>query len=468
MLVYLIVILLKTLLLSDLANCQYNSPEPIDLPTNLTQDHYHNNNNDRARLLRPSLFRPSIFHIVTFPNDECFDASNQSGTCYTSAECKAYGGTGTASCAKGYGTCCIISRSCHNTTSQKVVYFKNPSYPSIDTQPNYCDLTIEVKDTNVCQIRLDLLDLQLDPPTNGECLGDKFSVSATGLATNSIPTLCGLNRNQHLYINLPQGEKERSASLLFMTNSNGGYRWHIRATQIQSPPGCLQYFTTSSGVIESFNFGQYLNNLDYAICIERMSNTCRVSFSSAPGDWSITRSDGVNQHMSGVGDNQCSTDYLLIPGASRTGDGRTFDRYCGGVLNYMEGRENTAPLVTKAYGPIVLRFHSGTGRTFNSIDDFESKSGFRLRFEQSDVNCLSSETLNNEFTDYTNGGIITGINANVQPGNSNGAYFGASNYPITSQKSRQNVRCRSFWHVVMALTVDPNRPKILNRIAISS
>lgn len=78
-----------------------------------------------------------------------------------------------------------------------MVYFKNPSYPQSDTHQNYCDLTVEVKDANVCQIRLDLLDLQLDPPTDGDCIGDKFTVSATGMATNSIPTLCGLNRNQH-------------------------------------------------------------------------------------------------------------------------------------------------------------------------------------------------------------------------------------------------------------------------------
>lgn len=37
---------------------------------------------------RPSFMRPSLFHIVKFPNDECLDSSNQSGTCYTPLECK--------------------------------------------------------------------------------------------------------------------------------------------------------------------------------------------------------------------------------------------------------------------------------------------------------------------------------------------------------------------------------------------
>ena len=91
----------------------------------------------------------------------------------------------------------LVSRSCHNATSQKVVHFKNPSYPATDDEPNYCDLTIEVKDNDVCQIRLDLLDFQLDAPTNGECLGDKLTVTASGLSTLSIPQLCGSNSNQH-------------------------------------------------------------------------------------------------------------------------------------------------------------------------------------------------------------------------------------------------------------------------------
>ena len=55
---------------------------------------------------RPSIYRPSIFHVVKFPNDECLDATNQSGVCYTALECKAFGGTGSTLCAKGYGTCC--------------------------------------------------------------------------------------------------------------------------------------------------------------------------------------------------------------------------------------------------------------------------------------------------------------------------------------------------------------------------
>lgn len=141
--------------------------------------------------------RPSLFSIVRFPNEECFDSSNQSGTCYTAFECKLLGGQPSSPCAAGFGSCCIVSRSCHVSTREKVVYFKNPSYPSPDSEERFCDLTVEVSDPNVCQLRLDFLDFQLDPPTQGACRDDYMEISASGIPPLAIPRLCGLNRNQH-------------------------------------------------------------------------------------------------------------------------------------------------------------------------------------------------------------------------------------------------------------------------------
>lgn len=141
--------------------------------------------------------RPSLFSIIRFPNEECFDSSNQSGTCYTAFECKLLGGQPSSPCAAGFGSCCIVSRTCHVSTREKVVYFKNPSYPAPDSDEKFCDLTVEMSDLNVCQLRLDFLDFQLDPPTNGACLDDYLEISASGMPPQTVPRLCGLNRNQH-------------------------------------------------------------------------------------------------------------------------------------------------------------------------------------------------------------------------------------------------------------------------------
>lgn len=209
---------------------------------------------------------------------------------------------------------------------------------------------------------------------------------------------------------------------------------------LPAPPGCLQYFTTKTGVIQSFNFGQYLNNLDYAICIERLSNTCRVTFTSANGDWSIARSDGLNYQLSAQGDAQCANDYLLIPGGSRTGAGRTFDRYCGGSLNYRENRDFSAPIVTKANGPIVLRFHSG------SRNGIESRAGFRLRFEQNDDACnndVNDPYLDldvNEMSEFAGPGTLP-ASINSMIANSPFPNRFSPNYPVTAvQRSRLNAK----------------------------
>ena len=179
---------------------------------------------------------------------------------------------------------------------------------------------------------------------------------------------------------MPPDNKDRSVSLLFETNNNGPYRWHIRITQIDcvrnsyasafstfgskvhslrvkrstdlqssisnisiisdldserhdrqkrsifvteatlrmtipAPAGCLQYHTTSNGIIESFNFGHYFNNLDYSICIERHPNICKVVFSCQDTGFGIeTNNVGMQISEGAAGDEQCSRDYFMIPG----------------------------------------------------------------------------------------------------------------------------------------------------------
>ena len=42
-----------------------------------------------------------------FPNDPCSATASRNGTCYTEIECTARAGTGSGSCAQGFGVCCI-------------------------------------------------------------------------------------------------------------------------------------------------------------------------------------------------------------------------------------------------------------------------------------------------------------------------------------------------------------------------
>lgn len=146
------------------------------------------------------------------------------------------------------------------------------------------------------------------------------------------------------------------------------------------------------GTIESFNFGQYLNNLDYAICIERQPDTCRVIYTSSDANFGIEA--GVTNTMPGVGDELCANDYLLLVGGSKNGEGQTKDRYCGGVLSYSSQELTTTPVISKANGPIVIRFHS------DSNAHLTLKEGFRVKYEQSPTDCsvLNSANANPQST----------------------------------------------------------------------
>ena len=51
----------------------------------------------------------SPFQIVRFVNGPC-NGGTKNGTCFTSAECSAVGGTNAGSCANGFGVCCTSER----------------------------------------------------------------------------------------------------------------------------------------------------------------------------------------------------------------------------------------------------------------------------------------------------------------------------------------------------------------------
>ena len=53
-----------------------------------------------------------LFALVTFKNSECVASDTTDGligTCYSSTDCKARGGSGLGNCAAGFGVCCILT-----------------------------------------------------------------------------------------------------------------------------------------------------------------------------------------------------------------------------------------------------------------------------------------------------------------------------------------------------------------------
>ena len=186
-----------------------------------------------------------IFNIVTFPNNICNGTNDLQGICYSSTECTSKGGEASGSCASGFGTCCVfISKS--DTAlgminfNTKIAYLQNPNFPQERKDALMQTIQLDPINENICQIRLDFLEFQMDGGSAIEksCDRDMFQIIGGGGMNLGIGTLCGSNTNQHVYLPV-QGMMGGPATIRIITRerSNGnisdGYKWNIKVTQVR-------------------------------------------------------------------------------------------------------------------------------------------------------------------------------------------------------------------------------------------
>ncbi|XP_017770277.1 PREDICTED: uncharacterized protein LOC108558006 [Nicrophorus vespilloides] len=362
----------------------------------------------------------SLFTIIQFANSKC-QASNSlteyEGTCYLATECEQMNGIAMGNCADGHGVCCVFKGSCGGVGSNNCTYFESPGYPNYfpenggvvvppettTTNPNTPDprLTFLVRQgradddlanalsciykvykssDNIKQMRIDFIDLELKGPTNGVCVDEKLVISGSGLNT-MVPILCGYNTGQHIYVDVESLSGPLQIAVL--ANNIERKRYKMKICQYDDScsglMSCLQYYTGISGVISSFNYEkaatfsrsdpQYLNNLNYAICIKREPGYCTVTYRTTgnnvqyPFELKNFDEDGmptVPNGQAGVGVINCPDDYIVVNGI----------RLCGDRLNDGSVEEDfslNAPVTDMSNGPIVIPVKtsgSGTGRGF--------------------------------------------------------------------------------------------------------
>ena len=143
----------------------------------------------------------SLFSIVQFPNQQCTGASSSStyGTCYTSSECSAKGGSADGNCAAGFGVCCVIySTTCGTSISTNTTYIRNPGYPSSYTasSASTCTYTFSKVSDDICQLRLDFQTFSgfATSTTAGDCYDTLAVAGQTGVDP---PSICGTNTGYH-------------------------------------------------------------------------------------------------------------------------------------------------------------------------------------------------------------------------------------------------------------------------------
>ncbi|XP_072931070.1 uncharacterized protein [Epargyreus clarus] len=310
--------------------------------------------------------------IVRFANTECSTTNTMNGTCLARRECNNLNGTITGNCASRRGRCCIVSRSCGATTNVNNTYFTSPGYPAAYAGGQTCTIIVNRCNNNICQLRIDFLDLVLaQPDGDGVCSTD--AVTVTG-GNTIVPVLCGDNTGQTIFVDF-NGNTAITISITATLATTFSRRWNIKLTQLGcdcpgiAPNGCLQYYTGITGTITSFNYGTAANaalsaslvtgtrqiaNLNYGICIRMEAGYCAIQYSQTANDifsFTVTGDvDGADNTVLGtavgaVSGAACVTDFVVIPNpiVTATGVSAGTDRFCG--LGFTTVQSGAKPFV---------------------------------------------------------------------------------------------------------------------------
>merc|ERR1711971_596012 len=176
----------------------------------------------------------SLFSIVQFPNSGCTAQSSSTtyGTCYTATECVDKGGSADGNCAAGFGVCCLITvNTCGSTVTTNTSYIRNPNFPSSFTPSSTgtCEIKVSKCSEDICQLRLDF------------------------------QTMSGTNTGYHMYTEFGATSTD-TITLTITYGDTSSKTWNVLLRQIscssswKAPTDCVQYFTGSTGTIQSYNF----------------------------------------------------------------------------------------------------------------------------------------------------------------------------------------------------------------------
>ncbi|XP_049278383.1 uncharacterized protein LOC125761367 [Anopheles funestus] len=284
-----------------------------------------------------------------------------------------------------------------------------------------CVYTIRSLNLRICQLRLDFNSFSLAQPTLDpypKCINDVFSVE------NMNFDLCGENSGQHVYVPFNPTNADRTMTITFRIASRtqiptlSNPHWSIRVQQLEcptgmaaaakdgarqldpsemvpllartlhsdvgliAPTGCLQYFSDTSGTVESFNLGSgvgpYLGGLNYAICFNRPRNSQLLRL--IPTTFEIASSANPTAENPGV-DELCyssvsvmarSEDNLHIPNAVvrlPTLPALRASRFCSKSLENGE-------VDVRGPGQFMMYFTSD-----QLFDPFRRETGFRLQYQ---------------------------------------------------------------------------------------
>merc|ERR1712004_172028 len=362
----------------------------------------------------------SLFSVVQFPNDPCTSTSSissgstqyRNGTCYTSSGCGDKGGSVKGGCAAGFGVCCVFMYNDDDKTDVNYndTYLQNPDYPSVYSETNNIDYTINKVDQDVCWLRLDfetfttLGPTESDEATGGVCI-DMLTITVT--SGQSIPVVCGTLTGQHMYLEVGNDASNTARMAMDFTGDSTQRKWEIKVSQFlcgatyapQSGSGCLQYHTGLTGQITSFNFqntqSYHLASQDYSVCIRQAAGFCCTEYSVCGDsvenfsfDATIDAATAADQKsMIGtqcsiaIADMTSSGDYITIESSGAQCGETSLSRYCGYKLNPVYEQIESVP-VCDCTSPFTVGVHFDAFPEASSAIAGNPNRGFCLDYLQ--------------------------------------------------------------------------------------
>ncbi|XP_026727910.1 uncharacterized protein LOC113494008 [Trichoplusia ni] len=340
--------------------------------------------------------------IVRFANTDCATANTMNGTCLARRECNNLNGTITGTCASRRGRCCVVSRTCGTTTNVNNTYFTSPGYPAAYAGGPACSMIVNRCNNNICQLRIDFLDLVLAQPNgDGNCMTDAIAITG---GNTVVPILCGDLTGQTIYVDF-NGNAAITIIITATLATTFSRRWNLRLTQLGcdcpglAPNGCLQYYTGITGTINSFNYGTAANtllsaslvtgtrqiaNLNYGICIRMEAGYCTIRYNQVANDvfsFTVTGDvEGADNTVLGtalgaLNNGNCLTDFVVIPNpvVVATGVAVNTDRFCG--IGFVPVQSGAKPFV------LYVVTSADEGATAATPPDVANR-GFSLMYTQ--------------------------------------------------------------------------------------
>jgi len=329
----------------------------------------------------------NVFNVIRFPNDACITSGNTNGVCYSASECRTRGGNAQGTCASSFGVCCAFIGTCGGSSSENNTYFRSTSS---DSSP--CRFSVCKTSDNICQLRLnfDAFDIAQPntvatteanvPQGRTQCQKAQFTVSSAGA---SPPVICGSNQAYHMIV-----EASDDCNIMnfnWLTNASPN-NWDIHIMQIpcdakwKPPEGCLQYYTGSTGYIQSYNYagGIHLANQDYNNCIRTERNFCSMQYTQVSNtDFSMDGEDADAE----AGDD-CVRDYVIIHGGgSANVVTANLDRFCGALLADADNAAAATTIFTQRM-PYQLGVFTDGSEVGSAVGTNEQSGGFYIYYNQ--------------------------------------------------------------------------------------